>query len=65
MQDYHSQIKSIVNSVLDDYRNLNVNEIEIQQETADLNKKETEYEEKFIDFFHSILRTLICVTFYT
>lgn len=47
VQDYHSQIKSILNSVLEDYRNLISDESEFMNHMDSENsKRETDYEQR-------------------
>ncbi len=46
VQDYQSQIKSIVDTILDDYRNLSLDELDPSTMDPDSNKSENEYEIK-------------------
>lgn len=46
VQDYHSQIKSIVDSVLDDYRNLSMDDHHDAHLDPDANRADSEYETK-------------------
>ncbi len=45
VEDYHSQVKSILNSVLDDYRNILSDESEFLT-NGDSDKRETDYEQR-------------------